>query len=56
MNLCLKCHAQVQGPAVGPGLYIGNIDHASFMRFGTCWTSGCHTAVHGSNTQPFYFY
>jgi hypothetical protein len=19
---------------------------------GTCWTSGCHTAVHGSNVDP----
>jgi hypothetical protein len=19
---------------------------------GTCWTSGCHTAIHGSNVDP----
>jgi hypothetical protein len=19
---------------------------------GTCWTAGCHTAVHGSNVDP----
>jgi hypothetical protein len=56
MNLCLKCHAQIQGPAVGAGFYIGNVDHSGFLRFGTCWTSGCHTSVHGSNTQPFFFY
>ncbi len=57
-NLCLRCHAQVQGPAAGgPGnIYIGNIDHTTFLRYGTCWSAGCHTAVHGSNIQPYYFY
>jgi predicted CXXCH cytochrome family protein len=56
VNLCLKCHAQMQGPGAGTGLYIGNVDHSTFLRYGTCWTAGCHAAVHGSNTQPFYFY
>lgn len=52
-NLCLRCHAQVQGPTVPPGhVYIGNTDHTTFLRIGTCWTSGCHTAVHGSNVDP----
>jgi predicted CXXCH cytochrome family protein len=55
-NLCLRCHAQVPGPAGGGSLYIGNVNHAAFIRFGTCWTAGCHTAVHGSNTQPFFLY
>jgi len=56
-NLCLKCHAQRQGPGAGAaGLYIGNIDHSTFLRYGTCWTAGCHSAVHGSTTQPFLFY
>ncbi len=51
-NLCLRCHAQVQGPSVARGqIYIGNIDHSSFLRMGTCWSSGCHTAVHGSNVD-----
>lgn len=54
-NLCLRCHAQVQGAGRGT-LYIGNVNHSAFLRFGTCWTAGCHVAVHGSNTQPFYFY
>lgn len=49
-NLCLRCHAQVQGPSVARGqFYIGNVDHTSFLRMGSCWSSGCHTAVHGSN-------
>lgn len=51
-NLCLRCHAQVQGPSVARGqIYIGNVDHTSFLRLGTCWSSGCHTAVHGSNVD-----
>lgn len=51
-NLCLRCHAQVQGPGVARGqFYIGNVDHTSFLRLGTCWSSGCHTAVHGSNVD-----
>jgi predicted CXXCH cytochrome family protein len=52
-NLCLRCHAQVQGPAVPPGeVFIGKVPHAAFMRMGTCWSAGCHTAVHGSNIHP----
>lgn len=56
-NLCLRCHAQAQGPDVPAGhIYIGNSDHTSFLRMGTCWTAGCHTAVHGSNVDPFLRY
>ena len=51
-NLCLRCHAQVQGPSVARGqVYIGNVDHTSFVRMGACWSSGCHTAIHGSNVD-----
>jgi predicted CXXCH cytochrome family protein len=52
-NLCLKCHAQAPGPtAVSQNLfYIGLTDHTTFIRMGTCWSSGCHTAVHGSNVD-----
>lgn len=51
-NLCLRCHAQVQGPSVATGqIYIGNVNHTSFIRMGSCWSSGCHTAVHGSNVD-----
>lgn len=59
-NLCLRCHAQVQ--ATGPGglapsqYYIGKVDHSNWLRYGACWTSGCHASIHGSNTQPYYFY
>jgi predicted CXXCH cytochrome family protein len=56
-NLCLKCHAQNQGIAVGAGrIYIGQIDHTDRLRLGTCWSAGCHTAVHGSNVHPRLLY
>lgn len=52
VNLCLRCHAQVQGPSVDRGqVYIGNVNHTSLIRMGACWSSGCHTAVHGSNVD-----
>ena len=55
-NLCLRCHAQARRYGGGTQLYIGNVDHSGYVRYGTCWTAGCHAAIHGSNTQPFYFY
>ncbi|MBI4325114.1 MAG: hypothetical protein HY674_07600 [Chloroflexi bacterium] len=56
-NLCLKCHAQVQGADVPGGeIYIGRIPHSIFIRRGTCWSAGCHTALHGSNISPHMLY
>ena len=54
-NLCLKCHAQV-ATAAGQ-LFIGKMPHAGFgptrnLERGTCFSAGCHTAVHGSNINP----
>jgi predicted CXXCH cytochrome family protein len=47
--LCLQCHFQQQ---TGTGqLLIGGRDHASFVQRGTCWTAGCHEAVHGSHVN-----
>jgi predicted CXXCH cytochrome family protein len=44
--LCLKCHFQQQ---TTPGrLQIGGFDHTGLVSRGTCWTAGCHEAVHGS--------
>jgi predicted CXXCH cytochrome family protein len=46
-NLCLKCHFQQQ---LAPGkVQIGGRDHSAFLTRGTCWTAGCHEAVHGSH-------
>jgi predicted CXXCH cytochrome family protein len=58
-NLCLKCHAQRVGsePGAGTGrVFIGNVEHTPYLRFGSCWSAGCHTAVHGSNVHPHQLY
>ncbi len=47
-NLCLKCHFQQQS---GGMLLIGGSDHTTRVREGTCWTAGCHEAVHGSRVS-----
>lgn len=49
-NLCLKCHFQQQ--VSGGRLLIGGSDHTTRVRAGTCWTAGCHEAVHGSRVSP----
>jgi predicted CXXCH cytochrome family protein len=46
-NLCLKCHAQ----AANNSVVVGGMPHSAFLRSGTCWTAGCHEAVHGSQTS-----
>jgi predicted CXXCH cytochrome family protein len=54
VNLCLKCHAQLQamsGPLAGE-ILIGKEPHTGYLRLGTCYSAGCHTAVHGSNVSP----
>ena len=48
-TLCLQCHYQQQ--TVGGQLWIGGRDHAAFVQRGTCWTAGCHEAVHGSHVN-----
>src|ERR1035437_5917102 len=48
-NLCLKCHFQ---QISGGKLLIGGSDHTVRVQQGTCWTAGCHTAVHGSRVSP----
>ena len=47
-NLCLKCHFQ----QINAGrLLIGGSDHTLRVQQGTCWTAGCHEAVHGSRVS-----
>ncbi|MFO1477158.1 MAG: cytochrome c3 family protein [Verrucomicrobiota bacterium] len=48
-NLCLKCHFQQVVP--GGGVVIGGVDHSVRLSIGTCWTAGCHEAVHGSRVN-----
>jgi predicted CXXCH cytochrome family protein len=47
-NLCLKCHFQ---QAQGGRIFIGAFDHTTRVQQGTCWTAGCHEAVHGSRVN-----
>ena len=48
-NLCLKCHAQLAAPGT---IVMGDFSHTTRLMEGTCWSAGCHTAVHGSNLNP----
>jgi predicted CXXCH cytochrome family protein len=48
-NLCLQCHFQQQ--AANGQLIIGGRDHSAFVQRGTCWSAGCHEAVHGSHVN-----
>ncbi len=48
-TLCLKCHYQEQVAA--NEILIGGRNHASFLQRGSCWSAGCHEAVHGSNVN-----
>jgi DmsE family decaheme c-type cytochrome len=48
-TLCLQCHFQQQ--TAGGLLYIGGRDHTTYLQRGTCWTAGCHEAVHGSHVN-----
>ena len=48
-NLCLRCHLEV---TTTPGvIFAGGEDHRSRITTGTCWTAGCHEAVHGSHAS-----
>lgn len=48
-DLCLKCHFQQQLSSTT--LLIQSVNHASFLSRGTCWSGGCHEAVHGSQVN-----
>ena len=48
-TLCLQCHYQQQ--TVTGQLLIGGRDHAPFVQRGTCWSAGCHEAIHGSHVN-----
>jgi predicted CXXCH cytochrome family protein len=48
-TLCLRCHFQQQ--TTTGKIYIGTQDHTSFLSRGTCWSAGCHEAIHGSQVN-----
>jgi predicted CXXCH cytochrome family protein len=47
-NLCLQCHATGSSPGM---LFAGGRDHAGNPVNGSCWVTGCHEAMHGSNVS-----
>jgi predicted CXXCH cytochrome family protein len=49
-GLCLQCHFTERRQNA---IMIGGVDHTGFgfMQQGSCWTSGCHEAVHGSHVN-----
>jgi DmsE family decaheme c-type cytochrome len=48
-SLCLKCH--FQQVKSGGSVLIGGSDHTLRLQRGTCWSAGCHEAVHGSRVN-----
>ena len=52
-NLCLSCHFEQY---TGSQILIGGSDHTRRLPEGTCWTAGCHEAVHGSRVNPYLGY
>ncbi len=53
-NLCLRCHLETQiaaGQINANAINHGGTSHNSRLMSGTCWTAGCHEAVHGSNVN-----
>jgi DmsE family decaheme c-type cytochrome len=52
-NLCLKCHfEQVSGGEISIGGSVHESAVIHRLEQGTCWTAGCHEAVHGSRVSP----
>jgi predicted CXXCH cytochrome family protein len=50
-NLCLRCHLQTTN--TNGTIFAGGEDHRTRLINGTCWSAGCHEAIHGSNaSQP----
>lgn len=43
-SLCLKCHYLSDG-------MMGDTSHSTRLSRGTCWSAGCHEAVHGSQVS-----
>jgi len=48
-TLCFKCHFEEQH--VGGRIFIGDSDHTTRLPQGTCWSAGCHEAIHGSQVN-----
>ncbi len=51
-TLCLKCHFEQQTSA--GVILIGDFNHTNFLPQGTCWSAGCHEAIHGSQVNEHF--
>ena len=49
VSLCYQCHFQPQGSTTA--IMHGGVDHSPNVIRGTCWTAGCHEAIHGSHAN-----
>ncbi len=47
--LCYQCHFQQQSS--GTTIMHGGVNHTNNVIRGTCWTAGCHEAIHGSHVN-----
>jgi len=53
-NLCLRCHLETPvalGQINANAIKHTGESHNSRLMTGTCWSAGCHEAVHGSNAN-----
>jgi DmsE family decaheme c-type cytochrome len=48
-NLCLRCHLQTT--TTNGTIFAGGEDHRTRLQNGTCWSAGCHEAIHGSHSS-----
>lgn len=46
-SLCTQCHITQRMPT--GEVFIGGENHLAWLSRGTCWTAGCHEAIHGSH-------
>lgn len=53
-NLCLRCHSQADmALTIGDNNHTTNVGtNSARLNEGTCFSGGCHIAVHGSNFEP----
>ena len=55
-NLCLQCHLEsptiANAGQINANSHVSSLaNHNSRLTAGTCWTAGCHEAIHGSNAN-----
>jgi len=55
-NLCLRCHLEHPTTAGNGTIIAGGEDHRTRLQNGTCWSAGCHEAIHGSNANNHFRY